>query len=179
MAELTKVHLGCGSNMMPGWINCDIERNLPGVKFVDLRERLPFADGSVDFIFCEHVIEHLTLKDGHHMLAEAMRILKPGGVIRIVTPNLKTLMNDYRMKKLDRWKHSGWLPETPAQLVNEGLRNWGHLFVYDADELAMSLAFTGFLTTDEKNWGISEYDELNGIETRPQEGRDVILEATK
>ena len=56
----TKVQFGCGPYQPSGWINCDLFPQHSDIYCVDVRKPLPFADGSVSFIFCEHLIEHLT-----------------------------------------------------------------------------------------------------------------------
>lgn len=50
--------------------------------------KLPFGANSFDAIFCEEAIEHIPLAKGENLLGECLRILKPGGVLRISTPNL-------------------------------------------------------------------------------------------
>lgn len=50
-------------------------------------ERLEFDDGSFDFIFSEHFLEHLFLDDAAALLAECRRLLKPSGCLRTVVPD--------------------------------------------------------------------------------------------
>lgn len=78
--EMIKVQFGCGGNILPGWNNHDAE--------VDIRHRLPYEDDSVDLIFCEHCIEHITQHEAIRFLEECRRILKPGGHVRIVFPDI-------------------------------------------------------------------------------------------
>ena len=62
----------------------------------DLRKGLPFADNSVDFIYFGQVIEHLNpLYEVPPFLASCWRVLKPGGLIRISTPDLDILLASY------------------------------------------------------------------------------------
>ena len=54
-----KVHFGSGSRILEGWVNLDAYP-ADGVDYLmDLRSELPFEDGSVRYIFSEHVVEHL------------------------------------------------------------------------------------------------------------------------
>lgn len=53
---------------------------------LDISEPLPFADGSVDWVYAEHLIEHVTMPVAVGWLREARRVLRPGGVLRITTP---------------------------------------------------------------------------------------------
>ena len=77
------LNLGGGGNCLNECLTVDIDPRADS--YVDLRQALPFADKSIDGIFCEEVIEHLSELDGAAMLCECLRIMKPGAVIRITT----------------------------------------------------------------------------------------------
>ena len=88
------LNIGCGSNILAGFINCDIQSNHyhPTKKsnFVhyDMRKNeLPFGDGEVDGIYCSHVLEHIESWFVKKFFAESLRVLKPGCVLRIVVPD--------------------------------------------------------------------------------------------
>lgn len=173
------LNLGCGSSVKPGWINLDLEP-VPGAIKCDLSKGIPYPDNSVKVIYSEHMIEHLTFVQGLQHLTDCYRVLKPGGVIRISTPDMYTLMVNYLEKKIGYYEEVGFSPESPCQLVNQGMRSWGHQFLYDRGELIDQLINAGF---SEKNiWvldpGDSQTPELKGVETRPDLG-DLIVEATK
>jgi len=73
-----KLNIGCGKVKFPSWVNIDIE---PGADLVmDIRKSLPFDDNSVDFIYCEHVLEHFTYEEGEKVLREFERCLRRGGL---------------------------------------------------------------------------------------------------
>ncbi len=82
-----KVHLGPGqNNYIRGWVN--IDANMFTGKcdlWADLRNALPFHDGTVDAFYSHHMVEHLP--DVRHHLGEVYRCLKPGGVYRVGGPN--------------------------------------------------------------------------------------------
>jgi SAM-dependent methyltransferase len=89
MSETIKVHLGCGTHYLPGWINCDVVPDMRADKYFDLETfPWPFPDNSVDEIFMDQVLEHLS--DTMKVMAEIYRILKPGGIARIIVPYAKT-----------------------------------------------------------------------------------------
>ena len=74
-----KLNIGCGKAKLSGWVNIDIE---PGADLViDVKKGLPFDDNSVDFIYSEHVLEHLIFEEGEGVLREFERCLKGGGVV--------------------------------------------------------------------------------------------------
>ena len=105
------VNVGCGHQRPAGWINTDCSLNamiqrVPvigglvrgalrstayssgNVSYLNLTKRWPFADGTVDVVYGSHVFEHLSMSGARHFLREAMRVLRPGGVLRLVVPDL-------------------------------------------------------------------------------------------
>lgn len=81
-----KLNLGSGPTALPDYTNVDVLA-FPGIEQVDLRERWPWADESIEEILASHFIEHLTERERCHALNEAWRVLKPGGKMTIVTPH--------------------------------------------------------------------------------------------
>jgi SAM-dependent methyltransferase len=69
----------------PGWL-------LLNERQQDVTHQLAFGTGTVDMVFAEHVIEHVPLIGGVHFIQESFRILKPGGICRILCPMLDQLM---------------------------------------------------------------------------------------
>ena len=74
------INFGCGGNFLPGWVNHDVD--------VDIRKRLPYDDNSVDAVFAEHVVEHVTPHEAWRFFEECFRILRPAGVVRIAVPSI-------------------------------------------------------------------------------------------
>jgi SAM-dependent methyltransferase len=81
-----RISLGSGELVQPGWFGIDLKR-APSVFRADLRRRLPLVTGTVDEILAEHVLEHLFLDQIPGLLSECHRVLKTGGVLRVVSPN--------------------------------------------------------------------------------------------
>jgi len=81
-----RISLGSGEFVQPGWFGIDLKR-APSVFRADLRRRLPLATGSVDEILAEHIFEHLFLDQIPGLLSECRRVLKSGGVLRVVSPS--------------------------------------------------------------------------------------------
>ncbi len=170
-----KLHLGCGPNYRAGWLNVDIDSSCADLLH-DLRSPLPFESESVSHIYNEHFFEHLTLQEGAAFLKECRRVLIKGGVLRISTPDLRWLIEQYVSGAVDEWKDVDWLPLTPCQLLNEGVRSWGHLFVYDQDELCVALSAAGFNEVRKVGWRTSVHPEMCDMESRPFH-RELIVEA--
>lgn len=175
---MIKIHLGCGPHVFPGWQNLDIEPKHPDVIRHDLTKPLPFDENSVTYIYSEHFIEHIGKRQGAEFLKECYRILSSGGVLRISTPDLAVLAKDYVDGKIDRWGKVFWNPASACDLLNEGMRSWGHQYVYDLPEITLNLKKAGFQHIQTAAWRLSKHDIFNGIEIRP-DGVEIILEATK
>lgn len=78
------LNLGCSDRSIPGYLGIDIAEG-PGVdQVVDLRDKWPWPDNSVEAIIAHDVIEHLP--DKIHTMNEMWRVLKPGAVADIVVP---------------------------------------------------------------------------------------------
>jgi predicted SAM-dependent methyltransferase len=192
---IRKLHLGCGDHLLHGWLNTDLQPRVPGVQQLDASKPLPFADDSVDYVFSEHVIEHMPYPQGCSLLAECLRILKPGGVMRIATPDLAFLIGLYQTDKSaiqqafldwskERFLH--WAPTADATFViNNAVRDWGHQFIYDDKVLRRALAEAGFGRIARKALMESDVADLCGLEseTRSPPGllaaETLVLEAAK
>ena len=168
-----KLQLGAGPNPLPGWGNVDlIGENLRW----DLTRPLPLKSRSIKFVYSEHFIEHVTRDQAVMILTNCRKAMVSGGVIRLSTPDLKKLVSDYLEGHLIRMEHGEWYPKTLCGMVNEGVRDWGHQFIYDEPELRAVLEESGFTQIERVRWGESRHPELSGLETRP-DFADLIVEA--
>lgn len=86
-----KLQIGAGTNPLAGWLNTDLEPLNDGVLYLNALEPFPFQDKTFDYIFTEHMIEHITYKDGLYMLNQCFRVLKSGGRIRVATPDVRRI----------------------------------------------------------------------------------------
>lgn len=168
------LHLGCGERLMPGWFNLDISPPPGGIK-QDLTKRLPYVDESVDHIFTEHFIEHITFDEGVALMSECARVLKKDGRIRISTPCLRHLIEQYLSDELIDLPGI-WSPRCGAAMVNEGLSLWGHKFVHDFESLSMMMSLAGLRDIAPQDYRKSDFPALCGLEHRPYMG-ELILEA--
>jgi len=159
-------------------VNIDIE---PGADLViDVRKGLPLDDCSVNFIYSEYFLEHLTYEEERKVLEEFQRCLKVGGVVRIVLPDL-----DYIIQKNNTsWRNQNWLswPEykfikTKGRMINISFRWWGHKYLYTEEDLRNQLIKAGFQKIKKCEWNESNYVELTGLETRNDS--KLIMEAIK
>ena len=80
-----KLNLGCGRKYLPGYVNCDVCRDVRADRYFDLNEfPYPFESDSADEILMDNVLEHLV--DVPRVIAELHRMLRPGGRLRILVP---------------------------------------------------------------------------------------------
>ena len=89
------LNFGCGSALHPEWINLDSSAVAPDVVVHDLRHGLPVPSDSFDAAYGSHVLEHLDPDAASRLLRECYRILRPGGILRIVVPDLETIARLY------------------------------------------------------------------------------------
>ena len=100
-----RLHLGCGSRYLEGWINVD--RWSPDRK--DLAadvSALPFRPGGVDEIFASHVIEHLPRMGAPRVLAHWVQLLRPGGKLAVECPDLEQVCRQFL--NADERHRQGW-----------------------------------------------------------------------
>jgi SAM-dependent methyltransferase len=88
MRSLIRINVGCGASPMQGWVNLDI-RSLPGVDVTRdvVTEGLPYDENAVDEVYAGHFLEHIPEHQTPGVLGEFLRVLRPGGVLTVVTPN--------------------------------------------------------------------------------------------
>jgi predicted SAM-dependent methyltransferase len=224
-----KVNLGCGPNAPPGWLNIDgswnawlsnhtylhktlktigvIGRNNPGAQWNvrplvhDLTKPLPFKTNSVAAIYGAHVLEHLYLSEAQRLLGECLRVLRPGGVVRMVVPDLRSMVTSYLKDK------NGGSPSPPERIVaadklNEmlGYRSpapptgnplfkfyslWKdfhhHKWMYDSDSLIRYIENAGFIAVGEKAYLQSEIPRIEEVEDagRVLNGAGICVEGRK
>ena len=89
------LNVGCGRCYHSDWTNIDLVANGPEVRQYDLRRGLPYVDGSFDALYHSHVLEHLSPDDARQMLLECRRVLRVGGVLRVVVPDLEGIARAY------------------------------------------------------------------------------------
>lgn len=94
------VNIGCGSNYDNRWINLDLHPS-KFVKHHNIKKSLPFPSQSVDVIYHSHVLEHLTKKEANNFIKDCFRVLKKGGIMRVVVPDLEQICIEY-LKNLDK-----------------------------------------------------------------------------
>jgi predicted SAM-dependent methyltransferase len=137
---------------------------------MDATQPFPFEAGRFDFIFSEHMIEHVPLEGGRAMLAECYRVMAPGGRIRISCPErafIERLVSG-ELSEAERYyvdwccSHFGFQSAT-AVGCNLAV-GFGHKHIYSGEELARELERAGFRQPTFWRLCVSSYPELGGLE---------------
>jgi predicted SAM-dependent methyltransferase len=209
MNNVVKVNIGSGTTAPAGWINIDKSWNiylskLPIVKEIlhkiklisdevyeagwqqmhvvrhDITQGLPFKDGTVDYVYCSHVIEHLTREEAMKVCGEVHRILKQHGVFRVVVPDLKL----YARKYVEGDKGFFGIRHDSKEVISdmflkslnlEGLQkrpyierrlSSEHKWMYDLDSLTRLLNSAGFRRIRNCRFRKGSCPDLGKIETR-------------
>lgn len=182
------VNFGSGGRGLPGWINVDVRpHHRDQYVALDLRKRLPFADGSVRRILAEHVIEHLDfLEDIPGVFSEFYRILERGGVARIIVPDAERYAGAYAKRSVQEFQSLGWnlqsLPGdifTPMHILNHVFHQGGeHCFGWDLETMEWALRRAGFKEISRMSFRVSRDAEL-GIDQPNHAPYSLYVEAVR
>ena len=217
---MLKLNLGCGSVRPLGWVNTDSSLNallqrIPlmgksmskllgkvaydsnNLIYMNLNKNWNYADNSVDIVYASHLFEHLSLESATLFLSEAHRCLKPGGVIRIVVPDLYKIALKYVEE------YTNCTVEDPTTFImwainmhREGqygnpsffkklffeLQGYPHQhkYMYDAKSLTLQFKQHGFSNIYNLEYGISNYiTDIRDVEGTKESYLSVYIEAKK
>lgn len=183
--QVCKLQIGAGGNVLEGWLNTDFFPYAREIIVLDVTKPFPFGNNVFNYIFCEHMIEHITYNEGLKMLLECHRVLKPGGKIRISTPNLQVNLDLFKVEKTQTqqrymdWMSRNWLQragiahDNAAFVLNIIMHGWGHKFVYDFQTISLALAEAGFCDVLRALCGVSDDVNLSGIERHGDTIKDI------
>ncbi len=160
------LQIGCMGHILQGWFNVDYFPHHDAANYMDATQPFPFPDNFFNCIFSEHMIEHIGYHEGLFMLQECYRVLKPGGRIRIATPDLKIAAALYNQPLTGEQQDyidnvmKIWHPDKPFPAVCHVVNNifeFQHRYVYDEFILTDSMQRAGF--TGIKRFASGESDD--------------------
>jgi predicted SAM-dependent methyltransferase len=152
-----RLHLGCGSNLKPGWINIDLARGAD--LMLDLRKPFPFDDSCCSIIYSEHFLEPVQYPEtACSLLKQCYRVLDPGGLLSLVVPDGESVLRSYVLGWTEelyaaqkKW-HPRWC-RTQMEHVNFAFRQGGeHQFTYDFETLQCLLHRCGFVEVSRRSF---------------------------
>jgi Methyltransferase domain len=203
-----KLHLGCGSQVFDGWINVDYALgawlarvplfpqfnrkfkifNLDWdsrIHLHNLTRRFPWQDESAEVVYSAHTLEHFSREHGRHFLTESHRVLKKGGIIRIIVPDLQYIARQYVDGQLpaDQFLHA--LGVLYGSYGNNRLKNrlsylleFPHKCMYDTSTLQRILEEIGFQAASRGPFE-SDIHDIRQVELEGRTRHAVIVEGRK
>jgi SAM-dependent methyltransferase len=140
------------------------------VRYIDVKKRFPFADNEIDNVFSSHMLKHLHPQDAERCLRETHRVLKPGGVARIVVPDL-----ELALKTFDRENPEPFLEAmyTTKQSREKNRHQW----MYTGPSLTKLLRACGFAEAHVQKFREGRCPDLDRLDNRPEES--LFVEAIK
>lgn len=179
-----KLNIGAGSNNLTGWLNTDLNRS--GAEHVDMTQPLPFASESVDFVFAEHTVEHISPAQAWGFFKEVRRVLKPGGIFRIAVPSIERVLELADREYLEHLSNAGFGPPTREAAVANQIIFHGHQALWSVSLLQTCFDALGFARAVEASVLTSDHPELRGIHghgktigERNNLIETIVIEATK
>jgi predicted SAM-dependent methyltransferase len=211
---MVKLNLGCGSVQPQGWVNVDYSlgarlSEIPFYNFINRRMKLfdidpdghprvwddkiyihnlnkkfPWENNSVDIIYCSHTLEHFSKQEGLTFLRECHRIMKKGGILRIIVPDLKNFVEEYaagKMRADDFVANLGVLYEKKNNRLKNLLMTisqFPHRCMYDTEALSNILTSIGFVVESKQPFK-SDIPDIRDIEWGERTEHAVIVEGKK
>jgi len=197
--EPLRLNIGCGSNVVPGWVNCDLSfarlrfrlgrllglpryQSYRGLRCegIDAKRPLPFPSNSVEAIYEQHMLYAFDLDQTRAFFAECYRVLRSDGVLRVNEDDLRTVAERYLQgdSALVEYVNSAGTVRVsgvraPADAVSAIFKRWRSLaWLHDAQSLASHMAAVGFASIEPKGFRESR---LPDIELLEKDNRDSIL----
>jgi predicted SAM-dependent methyltransferase len=213
MEQRMRLNVGCGRTCPKEWVNLDatlqvIVQQWPALErlraiahrtglihesqaraypdniiYWNVSKGLPFPTGSVDVVYSCHFLEHLPYEVGQTYLSDAFRVLRPGGILRTVVPNLtgrlhKHFINRNNVELVPEKVHPDnvdYIPENLGNVVSRTIGHGMHLWGYAWETLSYEYKKHGFPEPRRGEFRKSEIRDVEEVET--QDG--LIVEAYK
>ena len=94
-SDIEYLNLGCGYRFNSKWTNVNFVTTGKEVIAHDLSKGIPFANETFDLVYHSHVLEHFPKAAAADFMQECCRVLRPGGILRVVVPDLEQIARLY------------------------------------------------------------------------------------
>lgn len=179
-----QLHFGCGSDYKNGFINLDMNKSAD--YYFDARNKLPFGDETIEYIYSSHFVEHLSNDELMRHFKESFRVLRVGGIYRICIPDFESSIKAYirrdyawlEMFKNDWPLNYYFVPEhllSYADYLDRSLHEYGiHKIFLDFEKTKNMLIHSGFQGV---NINLVTYDP--SIDRKERRNYSIYIEALK
>jgi predicted SAM-dependent methyltransferase len=193
MNESRYVQFGCGWSAPSEWRNFDASPTLrferlpligrlytknesrfpSNVEYGDIVKGLPVSADSCKGVYCSHILEHLSLNDFREALRNTKKILQPGGIFRLVLPDLEWSIKRYfedqsNSAAIDFMKETSLGHERRAKGFKRSITTWfgnsQHLWMWDYKAIKSELEDTGFVEVRRASFGDSSDPAFRTVE---------------
>ncbi|NES93904.1 MAG: methyltransferase domain-containing protein [Desertifilum sp. SIO1I2] len=210
------VQYGCGMSAPEDWLNFDASPNLflerlpiigffyagkkyieespvrikfpQSIQFGDIVKGLPLKRGSVKGIYASHVLEHLPLEDCRFALQNTFELLEPGGIFRLLVPDLKILASRY-INSSEATASISFIQEMEMGIIRRSrglkglvtsfLSNKNHVWMWDYDSMKSELEKIGFTDIRRADFNDSEDPKFKGVEDEKRFIEAVAIQCKK
>jgi predicted SAM-dependent methyltransferase len=198
MVTEIKINIGCGLSGIPGWDNIDNSPTIPlsripylrrllkvpnwppDVRRYDVRRGLPYASGSVRYIYSSHTFGEFAWEESLSVARECFRVLAPAGVIRVVVPDLALILKTYAEdpdplashRLLSRFS----LRHKLSDLVHSGANTSQR---FDARSLTHLFRTAGFANPQVSEFGKSAIRDVHLLDIEVRRSESLYVEAQK
>lgn len=138
--------------------------------YLNLCKPLPYADNTVSAIFSSHVFEHLFMDEVEKLISECYRVLRPGGVCRVVVPDLEKIISLYN-------------PEDPRRFITDiyevatrGAVKNSHHCAFTGAFLSHLFTQAGFFKCSVLSYRVGSCPDIELLDNRPE---SLFFEAIK
>lgn len=156
-----------------------------GIRYADATKRIPEHSESVDVLYTSHMIEHLDRSEVMDFLAEAKRVIRKCGIIRIAVPNIRYYVDIYtRDGDADHFIESTLLATNKPKGLWQKLKyllvaDRNHRWMYDGESLCRLLISAGFDKPVVLNPGITTIDKPGKLNLAERVPESVFVESVK
>ncbi len=192
--ETPRLHLGCGSQVVDGWLNADMFKANADI-YLNAKQLFPFKDNAFATVYSEHMLEHIKVDKVPQLLREVHRILHKGGLFRVTVPDLDVYIQRYLnqdeeffgpikekfREKMAEKPNKYWLVRTNGGVVVSRAvhRFYHHHWMYDFETLRSCLDEVGFTQVTKQQFRNSIDPVAGNMDRESRAAESLYVDAIK